>query len=68
VILKNLEIILEKIYPSVSLLFFVDVWMRKGSHQITVDELQRRGGPLGLPFLKILLRMFANNTSLTNSF
>jgi hypothetical protein len=33
-----------------------------------MDELQRRGGPLGLPFLKILLGMFVKNTSLKKSF
>ena len=42
--------------------------MIKGSHQITMDEIQGRGGALSLPFFKILLRMFAKNTSLTNSF
>jgi hypothetical protein len=42
--------------------------MRKGSHHITIDEFQRRGGPPGLPFLKLLLKMFSKNASLTNSF
>jgi hypothetical protein len=42
--------------------------MRKGSHQIIVDEIQRRKGPSSLPLLKLLLGMFSKNASLTNSF
>jgi hypothetical protein len=75
--LKNLGLLPEKIHPSLlweiinkckHVPFFVDWWMRKGSHYITVNELQRRGGPPGLPFLKLLLRMFAKNASLKKSF
>ena len=75
--LKNLWLLPEKIQPSVSweiinkcnhVACFVDGWTRKGSHQIIVDGIQRRGGPMDLPFLKLLLGMFSKNASLKNSF
>jgi hypothetical protein len=75
--LKSFELLPKKIYPSVPRVIIdefqhiphlVDRRIGNRTHEVTMDKLQGRGGPPSLPFLKLLLRMFVKNTSLTNSF